>query len=81
MENVKIQPIYVPSFGKQGAYIVPEEDYNEYIKYKQEKLLMQKLNKADEQITKGEIYTKEELKTRLGIKWKWFLPSNFMLIL
>ena len=69
MENVKGQPIYIPNFGVQGSYVISAEEYNEFIRYQQEKLLLNKLDIADKQIRNGEVYSKEEMKKKLGIKW------------
>ena len=69
MENVKRQPIYIPNFGVQGSYVISAEEYNEFIRYQQEKLLLNKLDIADKQIKNGEVYSKEEMKKKLGIKW------------
>lgn len=68
MKNINRQPIYIPNFGVQGSYVISAEEYNEFIKYQQEKLLLNKLDIADKQIKNGEVYSKEEMKKKLGIK-------------
>ncbi|MBQ8749339.1 MAG: hypothetical protein IJZ29_02570 [Clostridia bacterium] len=66
--NASNKPLFIQPKIDSGIVILDIDYYESLLKAQQELNLLNKLAIAEQQIKNGEVFTKEELKLKLGIK-------------